>query len=112
MIASDDHATLESERDEAKYYLAQIANSLRQKGFQPRIRVEIGDPAHTIVQVANELDVDMIAMSSHGRTGIGRWLFGSVTSQVLNMTLRPVLVVPCREGQQEFEYESSEVNYG
>jgi nucleotide-binding universal stress UspA family protein len=112
VIASEDDPTLESERDDAKYYLAQIADELRKKGFKPQIRVGIGDPAHAIVQAANELNVDVIIMSSHGRTGIGRWLFGSVTSQVLNMTTRPVLVIPCREVQQQFEHESSEVNIG
>jgi nucleotide-binding universal stress UspA family protein len=112
VVASEDDAALEAERNEATYYLVQIAEELREKGFRARIRVETGDPAHAIVQVANELDVDVIIMSSHGRTGIGRWLFGSVMSQVLNMTVRPVLVVPCREGRQQFEHETSEAHYG
>lgn len=52
-----------------------------------------GEPATVIVNRAQELGVDAIAMSTHGRTGISRWLFGSVTQKVLSAMPCPVFVV-------------------
>jgi nucleotide-binding universal stress UspA family protein len=112
VVVEADIPTLESIRGAAKHYLEPIAESLRQQGYRPYIRVEVGDAAQNIVQVAEELDVDLIVMSTHGHTGIGRWLFGSVTSRVLSEAKCPVLVVPNRETQQQFEREAPEVFYG
>lgn len=80
-------------------------------GFPSTIRVEVGEPAHTILQVASELDVDLIIMSTHGRSGVSRWLFGSVTGRVLSMAPRPVLIVPSHQQQQKFEREIAELNF-
>lgn len=52
------------------------------------------DPAHAIVTYARNHPVDLIAMATHGRTGVGRWLMGSVTQKVLGSSPVPVLVVP------------------
>ena len=52
-----------------------------------------GDPAHTIVRVAEEEDVDMIVMASHGRTGLTRLLMGSVAEVVVRHAKCPVLTV-------------------
>ncbi|MFQ5530430.1 MAG: universal stress protein, partial [Gemmatimonadota bacterium] len=52
------------------------------------------DPAHTIVAFASEQPIDLIVMATHGRTGVGRWLMGSVTSKVLRASSVPVVVVP------------------
>ena len=56
--------------------------------------VQFGDPASVIVDTAGQLHVDAIVMSTHGRSGISRWIFGSVTNKVLGMAECPVLVVP------------------
>jgi nucleotide-binding universal stress UspA family protein len=57
-------------------------------------RVCRGEPADALVELAELIDADAIVMTSHGRTGISRWLFGSVAESVLRRSLRPVLVVP------------------
>jgi nucleotide-binding universal stress UspA family protein len=107
-----DAATMEALRKDAQQYLEDAAETLKAQGFQPTIRIEVGEPAYSIVHVANSLNVDMIIMSTHGRSGVSRWLFGSVTGRVMSMTPRPVLVVPSQEHQQKFERELAEMNFG
>lgn len=57
-------------------------------------RVEAGDPAVVIAEVAAEIDADLIVMASHARSGLKRVLMGSVAEDVLRRAKRPVLVVP------------------
>jgi nucleotide-binding universal stress UspA family protein len=112
LIVESDYADIETIRKDAQHYLETTAQTLRDQGYQVTVRVEIGEPAHSIVHAANTLDADMIIMSTHGRSGVSRWLFGSVTGRVLSMTPRPVLVVPSHELQQKFEREIAEMNFG
>jgi nucleotide-binding universal stress UspA family protein len=112
VMVEADRPTVDSVRSDAKRYLDAITETLQQQGFHPHVRIEVGDPAQSIIRVANELNVEMIIMSTHGRSGITRWLFGSVTSRVLSEATRPVLVVPSRGMQQQFEREAPEVYYG
>jgi nucleotide-binding universal stress UspA family protein len=111
---SSDSETLEALRNDAKNYLEGLAHDLRQQGFRVYIRVEIGQAAMTILRVADECNVDMIIMSTHGRTGFGKWLFGSVTNQVLAGAKRPVLVIPSKLQleQRHFERATTELYQG
>lgn len=52
-----------------------------------------GDAAATIVDTALVEDVDLIVMSTHGRSGLGRWVFGSITEKVLRAAPCPVMVI-------------------
>ncbi|HIP73453.1 MAG TPA: universal stress protein [Anaerolineae bacterium] len=65
--------------------------------LQWEVRVESGDPASVIVDMAQEEGVDLIVMSTHGRSGISRWLLGSVTEKVLCQAPCPVLSVRSQE---------------
>jgi nucleotide-binding universal stress UspA family protein len=56
-------------------------------------RTEVGRPAQTIVQVAEEDDVDHVVMGSHGRKGVSRILLGSVAEAVVRNSTVPVTVV-------------------
>jgi nucleotide-binding universal stress UspA family protein len=56
-----------------------------------------GDAASEIVRVARERDIDLIVISSHGRTGWGRMLFGSTAESVVRHAHCPVLVVKPKE---------------
>ena len=56
-------------------------------------RVHEGDPATQIVRVAQETRCDLIVLGTHGRTGLGRLLMGSVAEQVLRKAPCPVLTV-------------------
>lgn len=112
VMVGPNYNDVEAVRKAAQQYLESVADSLREQELVVHIRVEIGEPAQTIVQIANTIDADVIIMSTHGRSGISRWLFGSVTGKVLSMATRPVLVVPSQEFQQKFEREVAEVNFG
>lgn len=65
---------------------------LESQGFQVKTRVEVGVPGREIVRVAEEEDVSIIAMGSHGRGMLGSFLMGSVTESVLRNARRPVWV--------------------
>ena len=71
------------------------------RGAQPRARLEVarGNPAEEILRVAAEQEVDSIAMTTHGRGALGRWLFGSVADRVARSSPVPVLLVRPREGE-------------
>jgi len=56
--------------------------------------VRQGDAAATLLALAEETEADLLVMGSHGRTGLRRLLMGSVVSDLLHSTQRPVLVVP------------------
>jgi universal stress protein A len=57
------------------------------------ILVRAGDPASLIVDVEKELNVDLIVMATHGRTGLTRFFLGSVADRVVHESTRPVLTV-------------------
>jgi nucleotide-binding universal stress UspA family protein len=78
-------------RDEQ--YLAKIEKRLRDSGLNVRSEVLIGKPAEAIVEYASENRVSLIVMSTHGRSGPGRWVFGSVTEKVLHGVATPILLV-------------------
>lgn len=83
---------------QGKRYLEETADRLLQQ-HQLFIGLEAhnGDPATVIGEIAEALKVDAIVMSTHGRSGINRWIFGSVTQRVLSISKCPVLVIPNRE---------------
>lgn len=76
----------------ARTYLDRVAASLA-AGERVQWSVHEGEPAAVIVRVAEETDAQLIAMSTHGRTGLGRLLLGSVADQVLRNSTRPVLLI-------------------
>ncbi|MFC2002057.1 universal stress protein [Chloroflexota bacterium] len=85
---------MEERKDSAMDYLNKTGESLRSKGVAVTSRVEVGNPPEGIVKVAEEIDVNFIAMSTHGRSGLSRWAFGSVTDRVLRMEGRiPIIMV-------------------
>ena len=71
-----------SRREEADRYLAAVAAGL-QDGTRVRVERLVGPAAQQIVHFAQDNEVDLIVMSSHGRSGISRWVHGSVTTRVL-----------------------------
>lgn len=83
----------EARRAEAARYLDVLAAELRDRGVRVRTVVRRGDPVAEIASAARELDVDLVAMTTHGRSGLGRLLFGSVAEAVLRSTDLPVLMM-------------------
>jgi nucleotide-binding universal stress UspA family protein len=83
---------------EKRGYREEMARELNRLGApdaQVRVehRLEEGDPATQILRVAQESGCDLIAMGSHGRTGLDRLLMGSVAEQVVRGAFCPVLTV-------------------
>jgi len=81
-------------------YLRKAGKTLRDKGAKTKTRVVVGHAAEEIIKAADELNVDFIAMSSHGRSGLSRWAFGSVTDRVVRAGTKPVLVVKAPKGNE------------
>ena len=81
---------------EAESYLENMKARLNAKGFTVEVHVCYGDPAFEILDLADLVDVNLIAMSTHGRSGFGRWLLGSVAEKVIRHSNKPVLLKPVR----------------
>ena len=79
---------------EAEMYLKSHQAMLQQQGYKVQIHLAEGEPvAEHILDMAERLDVDTIIMSTHGRGGIGRWVYGSVADKVLRHANVPVLLI-------------------
>ncbi len=78
---------------EAERYLSGQELALRQKGVSVSASVVSGTPAATLLQYADDHDVSLIALSTHGYSGITRWAFGSAASRIVEGSSRPVLLV-------------------
>ena len=74
-------------------YLDDAGKPLKEIGIRTSSIALIGSPADRITDYAKDNAIDLIAMSTHGRTGIGRWVFGSVTDKVLHSGDAGVLVI-------------------
>lgn len=88
-----------TERIDAQEYLAPVAIELRSKGVRVTTEVRSGDAAREIVAAAREAGADLIAMSTHGRGGLGRLVFGSVAEAVLREAEVPVLLMRTTEAE-------------
>jgi nucleotide-binding universal stress UspA family protein len=83
----------ERDRVEAQTYLDRMRGRLAADGLDVTPILMTGDPATIIHQLAREHEVELIAMTTHGRTGIGRLVFGSVAEQVIRSAPVPVFLV-------------------
>jgi nucleotide-binding universal stress UspA family protein len=78
---------------EAKRYLDAVAVRLRAKGLRVRTILALGTPASEIAATARAERADLIAMTTHGRSGVKRVIFGSVAEEILRKADIPVLAV-------------------
>ena len=78
---------------EVKNYLTVKKNKFQQRGIDAQICVSEGPVVEEIINVAQREQVDLIAMVSHGRTGLPRVFYGSVAAGVLHRIDRPLLLV-------------------
>jgi nucleotide-binding universal stress UspA family protein len=70
-------------REQAKDLVTKTAGKLRQAKFNVSTELVEGDPKSQIIDIANEWHADMIVLGSHGRTGLSRFLIGSVSQDVV-----------------------------
>ncbi|MEZ4614105.1 MAG: universal stress protein [Caldilineaceae bacterium] len=87
-------ATQESEtfRAELQGDLENEAERLREQGYRVSTEVHFGEPAQRIIDFVNDMNINVVAMATHGRTGLGRLVLGSVAEKVLRGVAVPVLL--------------------
>lgn len=94
-----DAETVALRTTDAQEYVAAIAAELRDKAVRVDTRVRWGYAADEIVAAAREAGADLIAMSTHGRSGLGRAIFGSVAQAVLRQAETPVFLMRATAAQ-------------
>lgn len=78
-----------------------VASAAAEHDVNVHEEVRVGAPHKVIADYAEDNDIDLVVMGSHGRSGVRRALLGSVTERVLRSTHRPVLVVDERRGEDD-----------
>jgi nucleotide-binding universal stress UspA family protein len=85
---------IEKMKGESRMYLARASKRLQEVDVEVKNHIVLGnDPAEEIIKAETELGCNLVAMSTHGRSGLSRWAFGSVTDKVLRGGTVPVLLV-------------------
>lgn len=84
---------LRGETQAAETYLAIQRDKLSHKGIPSRVCVTYGRVVESIINLARREEADLIAMASHGRTGLAHVFYGSVAAGVLHQIDRPLLLV-------------------
>ena len=74
-------------------YLEKVAAKLRAKGIGVKTMVAVGHAAEEIIEAAKQTGANVIAMSTHGYSGIKRWALGSVADKVLRISEIPVFII-------------------
>ena len=84
----------EKQKEAAEKYLVNLAEDLKKKGFTATAVVRTGQQvAVEIIDFAKESGANLIVMCTHGRSGISRWVLGSVALKVLTRAETPVLLI-------------------
>jgi len=84
-------------RVELQSYLQGVAARVRTWGASVHYEVREGNPSEEILRYVDEVQADLIVMSTHGLSGLSRWVYGSVADRVLRGAPCPVLLVRPRE---------------
>jgi nucleotide-binding universal stress UspA family protein len=87
----------DEERQAARRYLGGVATRLRERGRTVELLQPEGDPAAVLLEQARTLNADLIALTTHGRSGLSRLFYGSVAEAVLHEAPCPVLLVRTHE---------------
>jgi len=84
----------EKQKEAAEKYLANLAEELKKKGLEATGVVRTGQQvAVEIIDFAKESGANLIVMCTHGRSGISRWVLGSVALKVLTRAETPILLI-------------------
>lgn len=84
---------IQMSKDRAGEYLQEVAERLKKDGVDVKVDVAFGDPANVILNVAEAEKVDLIAMTTHGYSGLERFVWGSVADKVAKATNIPLLLI-------------------
>lgn len=92
---------MDRESQIAKEYLEATQKAVSAKGAQVSTKIVSGDAADAVLAAADEIGADMLAISTHGRSGLARWLFGSTATHILDRAKVPLLVLRPKEGEDK-----------
>jgi nucleotide-binding universal stress UspA family protein len=90
---------IETLRKQGREYISGVAAGLEREKLDLNYDLITGMPAETIIDYAKKNDMDLIAMSTHGRTGVGRFVLGSIADKVVHISEVPVLLIRARHEQ-------------
>jgi nucleotide-binding universal stress UspA family protein len=83
-------------KEEITAYLSGIQEGFQKKGIDTGIIVEQGPAVETIISVAQRENAELIAIASHGRSGLSRVFYGSVAAGIMHKIDRPILIIRTR----------------
>ena len=86
-------AEIDTRVQEAEDYLKQLRGSLRARNIAAKTAVKFEPVVRSIAETAAEAAVDLVVIASHGRSGLGRFFFGSVAAGLLNRIEQPLMVI-------------------
>jgi len=86
-----------AEAEEAKRYLEAKQSELQAENIEVTTSVRYGAISQAIIEAAEADGADLIALASHGRTGLARMFYGSVAAGILNRADRPLLLIRSTE---------------
>lgn len=89
----------------ARQHLTRLRTRLGKGGGGVQTRVVEGEPASELLTVAQALQADLIAMATHGRTGLDRWVHGSVAERVLHESPLPVFLATPRASDADADVD-------
>lgn len=101
-----DEDELEDYRESLRDELSEEKALFDEEGYDAKVVVHFGEPAHGIVEYTNEEGIDVLAMATHGRSGFGRLILGSVAKDVLENVEVPMLLLRAQEKERQAERES------
>ena len=84
---------LQQARSDAEQYLTSVATDLRREGLRVQLCLRVGEAAEAILDESRASGASLVVMATHGRTGLGRLLYGSVAAEVLHRGTLPLLLV-------------------
>jgi len=96
------------QKRESEMYLERIANRLQKSGLSVEYTIIEGNPAECVIEFARNNNVDLIALSTHGRSGLSGWNVSSVVHKILMRSYKSILLV---RAYQSTVADSSEVHY-
>jgi nucleotide-binding universal stress UspA family protein len=92
---------METLRTELADELRRYAQELTEQGYAVKVEVQFGDAAQRIIQYVNDQQIGLVAMATHGRSGVSRLVLGSVAERVLRGSAAPVLLLRPKENVVE-----------
>ncbi len=82
-LAAEAEATFAASSTAAEAYLQEISRRLQAEGVNTTYCALTGDVAQSLIDAAGQKEIDLLVISTHGRSGLNRWIYGSIANRVL-----------------------------